>query len=385
MTVKADAWVLYAGDDPKNPKPAELVRETIEIPALGDNDVLAQPLYGCWEGNMSHAIQRKPVDICHQRGEDKVVLGNAGVVRILQVGKDVKAVEPGQRAIIFCNGEEDTWGYPKKIMGYDAPNTMGCLATRMKLTDRQVIPIPDNTRHSLAQWAAFSLRYVTAWSNWELAHGVFRLLVHWDEMASPHVWGWGGGTTLAELDLARRHGCQTVMMSGNEIRLGTIVKTGVTPLDRRQFGALSFDEKRYKTDPEFKAAYKEAEQKFLATVQELTRGKMVQIFIDYIGGPVYRPTLKALSREGVMATAGWKEGMKLQTIRAIECIERHQHVHTHYARYPQGWKAVAYAEANGWMPLIDERIYTFDEIPELMDAYDNGRVNCFPTFSILPE
>ena len=125
MTVKADAWVLYAGDDPKNPRPADLVRETIEIPDLGDNDVLAQPLYGCWEGNMLHAIQRKPVDICHQRGEEKVVLGNAGVVRILQVGKDVKAVEPGQRAIIFCNGIEDKWGYPEKIMGYDAPNTMG--------------------------------------------------------------------------------------------------------------------------------------------------------------------------------------------------------------------------------------------------------------------
>jgi NADPH:quinone reductase-like Zn-dependent oxidoreductase len=385
MTVKADAWVLYAGDDPKNPVPGDLVRETIEFPDIQDHEVLAQPLYGCWEGNMLHAVQRTPVDVCHQRKEEKVVLGNAGVVRVLQVGKDVRSVEPGQNAIIFCNGVEDKWGYPEKILAFDAPNTMGCLATRMKLTDRQVIPIPENTRHSMAQWAAFSLRYVTAWSNWELAHGVFRLLVHWDEMASPHVWGWGGGVTLAELDLARRHGCRTVMMSGNEIRLQTIVKTGVTPLDRRQFGPLSFDEKAYKADPEYREAYKTAEGRFLDTVREMTNNKMVNIFIDYIGGPVFRPTLKALAREGVITTAGWKEGMQLSTVRAIECIERHQHVHTHYARYPQGWKAVAYAEANGWMPIIDERIYTFDEVPELLDAYQNGRVNCFPTFSIVPD
>jgi NADPH:quinone reductase-like Zn-dependent oxidoreductase len=385
MTVKADAWVLYRGEDPKNPQPAELVRETFEFDDIRDNEVLAKPLYGCWEGNMGHALSRRPVDICHQRGEEKVVLGNAGVVQIVDVGKDVRAVHPGQKAVIFCNGEEDRWGYPKKILAFDAPNTMGCLATTMKLTERQVIPIPDDTQHSLAQWAAFSLRYITAWSNWELAHGTFRLLVHWDELAAPHVWGWGGGVTLAELDLARRHGCRTVMLSGNEIRLQTIIKTGVTPLDRRQFGNLSWDPKRYRSDPEYKQSYLAAEELFLAKVRDITNEKMVQIFIDYVGAPVHRPTLKALSREGILTTAGWKEGMTLTNIRAIECIARHQHINTHYARYAQGWKAVAYAEPNGWMPIIDERIYTFDEIPELVEAYQNGNVNCFPTFQINPE
>jgi NADPH:quinone reductase-like Zn-dependent oxidoreductase len=385
MTIKADAWVLHRGEDPKNPQPAELKREIFEIPDLADDEVLAEPLYGCWEGNMGHALERKPVDICAQRGEDKVVIGNAGVVRVVEVGKDVKTVEPGQNAIIFCNGVEDEWGYPKKILGFDAPGTMGCLATKMKMKQRQVIAIPDDTKHSLVQWAAFSLRYITAWSNWEVAHGTFRLLVSWDEMASPHVWGWGGGVTLGELDLARRMGCRTVMLSGNERRLATITKTGVTPLDRRKFGRLSYDEKRYKEDAEYREDYKKAEAAFLEEVHARTKGRGVQIFVDYVGGPVYRPTLKALSRQGVITTAGWKEGMKLWNLRAIECIDRHQHIHTHYARYPQGLKAVAFAEANGWMPFADERVYTFDEIPELAANYDAGKVDCFPCFSINPE
>ncbi len=385
MAIKADAWVLYAGDGSRNPGPAELVRETIELEDITDDQVLCEPLYGCWEGNMGHALERRPVDICRQRGEEKVVLGNAGVVRVLEVGKNVRAVEPGQCAILFCNGIEDKWGYPIKIFAYDAPKTAGVLATRMKCGERQLIPIADDTEHDLAQWAAFSLRYVTAWSNWELAHGTFRLLVHWDELAAPHVWSWGGGVSLAGLDLARRHGCRTVMLSGNEIRLKTIEKTGVTPLDRRQFGRLWFDEAQYKSDPEYKAEYRAAEECFLNEVHRRTKGSMVHIFIDYVGGPVYRATLKALSREGIITTAGWKEGMRLSNLRAIECIERHQHIHTHYARYQQGWKAVAYAEPNGWMPIIDERIYTFDEIPELVDAYAHGRVNCFPCFSINPE
>ena len=55
MAVKADAWVLYAGDGSRKPGPAELVRETIELEDITEDQVLCEPLYGCWEGNMLHA------------------------------------------------------------------------------------------------------------------------------------------------------------------------------------------------------------------------------------------------------------------------------------------------------------------------------------------
>ena len=379
----ADAWVLYPGDGEGTP--AELVREAWDLGPIGDNEVLAQPLYGAWEGNMGHALLRKPIDICRQRGEPKVVLGNAGVVRVLSVGKDVKTVRPGRAAIIFCNGEEDWFGYPKKILGYDAPNTQGCLATRMKLRDRQLIPIPDDTNYDLAQWAAFSLRYVTAWSNWEVAIGTYRLLVSWDELAAINVWGWGGGVTFAELDLARRFGCRATMLSSHKDRLELIRAHRIEAVDRRRHLDLSFDEKRYRSDDEYRAAYQNAENAFIEEVRTRTDGRMVQIFVDMIGAPVFRATLRALAREGVVTTAGWKEGMRLTTMRAIECIQRHQHVHTHYARFPQGWKAVAFAEANGWLPPVDDRIYTFDEIPKLAHDYREGKTGWFPVFSICPE
>src|SRR5262249_43956449 len=147
----------------------------------GPGEVLAEPLYGCWEGNMGHAMDRQPVDICRQRGEDKVVIGNAGVVRVRECGAGVTTVRPGEHAIIFCTGVEDRWGYPDKILGYDAPGSMGCLSTLMRLRERQLIPIPEGTRHTLPQWAAFSLRYITAWANWELACGVFHLSVPKDD------------------------------------------------------------------------------------------------------------------------------------------------------------------------------------------------------------
>jgi hypothetical protein len=103
-----------------------------------------------------------------------------------------------------------------------------------------------------------------------------------------------------------------------------------------------------------------------------------------VGSPVLRVTLKALARQGVITTAGWKEGMMLSIVRAIECINRHQHVHTHYAKYSQGVASVEFAEKTGWAPIPDERVYSFEEIPQLAEDYAAGNLTCFPTFTVNP-
>lgn len=382
--MKAEAWFISRATDAelKERAPARLERSSFEIEPLQSDEVLAAPRFGCWEGNMGHAVERRPVDVCRLRKEERIVLGNAGVVEILEVGKGVKTVRPGQSAILFCCGETDWFGFPKTIMAYDAPGTMGCLSTLMKGTDRQFIPIPQDTRHSLEQWAGFSLRYITAWSNWEMAHGTYRLSVSANELAAINVWGWGGGVTLAELDLARRFGARAAMLTASDRRLELIQKMGIRALDRRRYGNLNYEHERYKADPAYASEYRSAEAAFLADVEQLTSGRKVQVFIDMIGEPVFRATVKALAREGVITTAGWKEGMSLNLTRAIECIDRHQHIHTHYARYSQGWQAVAFADGNGWLPPKPERIYSFDEIPKLSADYLAGKTEYFPIFSV---
>lgn len=385
MSVSSTGWFLHVAAPDLVGQPGDLVRQDFEFADIADGEVLAEPLYGCWEGNMEHALSRRPIDVCRMRGEERVILGNAGVVRVAAVGADVRNLKPGQHAILFASSVIDRFGYPERMLAYDAPGTMGCLATRIKLKGRELVPVPKETRHSLAQWAAFSVRYITAWSNWELAFGTFRLLVGADEFPDPHVWGWSGGTTLAQLELAWRHGCRTVMLSGNDAHLEQIRRAGVTALDRRAFGELLFDEKRYAEDGAFRRAYTQAERSFLREVAERTGGENVQLFVDYIGSPLFRVTLKALGREGIITTAGWKEGMNISYLRSLECIGRHQFIHTHYARYPQALAAVAYGEEHGWMPEIDERIYSFDEIPELAARFRRGEVGFYPVYSVNPE
>lgn len=380
---KASAWVLYASNQKTHA--SGLMREEISLGPVSANEVLAAPVFGSWEANMSHALEYSPIDVCAYRAEPKVVIGNAGVVHVLEVGNEVTLVRPGQYAIISPNGIEDKWGYTVRALGYDAPGQSGVLATLVKLTERQLIPTPEPSKFSLIQWAAFSARYVTAWSNWQLALRVFRLQVTEAECPSPHVWGWGGGTTLAELDLARRHGCQAAMLSGQDENLQTIARLGIKPVDRRDFPGLAWDEERYQRDSDYRRQYNRAETLFLQKVRELTGNEMVQIFVDYIGGPVYRPTLKALSREGVITSAGWKKGMKISHLRAEECIFRHQHIYTHYARYSEAVEAVIYAEATGWMPNAPIKVYSFDEVPQLARDYSAGKTGYFPCFSITPN
>lgn len=385
MAISSQGWFLHVAAPELIGQRGALVLENFELPEIAADEVLAQPVYGCWEGNMEHSVSRRPIDICRMRGEERVIIGNAGVVRIEAVGSHVRSLTPGQHAILFPSSVVDRFGYPERMLAYDAPGTMGCLATWIKLKERELVPVPANTRHSLAQWAAFSVRYVTAWSNWELALGTFRLLVSAEDLANPHVWGWGGGTTLAQLELARRQGCRVVMISGNDTHIQEIQAAGITALDRRRFPELMFDERRYAEDSAYRPAYAESEQRFLREVASRTEGEYVHIFVDYVGSPLFRAAVKSLSREGVITTAGWKEGMNIKYVRSVECIGRHQFIHTHYARQSQALAAVAYAEAHGWMPAIDGRIYGFHEIPELADNFRRGKCGYFPVYSVNQE
>jgi NADPH:quinone reductase-like Zn-dependent oxidoreductase len=386
--ITTEAWVLHRGiKDVSDGELGELRLETYTFPELTPHEVLAEPLYGCWEGNMTHAVRRTPLDVCRQRGEERVVVGNAGVVRILQIGDAVKSVRPGDVCMVYGAGETDEFGYMTKALAYDAPHTMGVLAKRCKLAESTVLPIPLATRYSFRQWAAFAVRYVTAWANWRVAYGCWNVQMSDEAMPAPFVWAWGGGTAFAEVDLARLRGCRAAMISSHPERLALIARAGIEPIDRREFAALSFDEKKYADDPKFRKAYQAAEAVFLDKVKDITGGYGVSIFVDHIGTPVTRATLRALARQGVITTAGWKHGMATTSMRAIECIERHVHVHTHYARRSEARAAMAAAESTGWMPPIGETevVVEWEDIPRLAEAHAADRVESyFPVFRVNP-
>lgn len=384
--ITTEAWVLERGPDEGGSAldMGGFKKELYSFPDLEDDEMLVEPLFGCWEGNMSHALARRPIDVCRRRGEERIVLGNSGVVRVLQAGTLVTEVKEGDVGVLFSAGKVDDFGFMIQALAYDTPGTTGALAKRIKIRARSFAPIPPESTYSYEQWAAHSLRYATAWSNWKVAHGAYRLQVSEDEDPAPHVWGWSGGTTFAEVDLARRHGCRVAMLSGSDARLETIAKAGIVGIDRRRFPDIELDQDRYGADPTYKKLYQASEGALLREVKERTQGKGVAIFIDYLGAPVLRATLKALAREGVLATAGWMLGMMTHVNRAIECMHRHIHVHTHYARRSEMIEAMDYSVRTGWMPEVNE-IYDWEDVPRLARAAAASTTRSFcPVYRVNP-
>lgn len=356
--IATEAWVLHRGNPGVR---AELQLEQFFFSEISPHEILVRPLYGCWEGNMHHALERSPVDICALRAEDGVVIGNAGVVEVIRPGKEVKGYSVGDHCIVFCNGISDTHGYPEKILGYDAAGTMGVMAKLAKFNKNQLIPLPREQPFALQQWAAFSLRYVTAWANWNVALACWRSQMPDVPASEIIVLGWGGGVALAELALAKKYGCQAILITSQPELVGD---TGIEVIDR-----CVLDEDRF-------------EKALLDEVTKKVGKNGVSILIDNLGLH-FGTSIKLLSRQGVLTTSGWKYGIAFGINRARECITRHLFVHTHYAKYSEGLAAVSYAIKNGWAPSVFDVEYDWYSIPRLADDYSMGRLKgYYPIFSV---
>ncbi len=85
-----------------------------------------------------------------------------------------------------------------------------------------------------------------------------------------------------------------------------------------------------------------------------------------------------------MTTAGWKVEMRMSIVRAMECIRRHIHVHTHFARYSEGLAAVQFPNDTDWIPPVTgDKVYNWDQIPQLAHDYGAGKLSTyFPIFQV---
>jgi NADPH:quinone reductase-like Zn-dependent oxidoreductase len=384
--MKTEAWVLRRGGRGTN-EPGQLELGIYELPPMSEHHVLAKPVYGAWEANMTHCLERQPIDVCRIRREKQVVLGNAGVVRIVRTGSAVTTCKEGDLCLMVPIGSQDEYGHMIKVFGYDQPDMMGLLAKQAVFHELNVTPIPADTRHSYLRWAGFPVRYATAWDLWKLSYNVWKAQFDLGEFPSPYVSGWGGGVALALAQLGQHFGCPASLVASTEYRLNLLRELGITPIDRRKFPDLDFDEERFDTDREYRAVYLRSEKAFVEAVQRITDGRGVSIFTDNIGAPVFRATLRALGRLGIVATSGWKLGKKLSYDRTAATVNRHILVHVHGCRRTEGVRSVEFAEQHGWLPPEppDGEVYPWEEIPQLADDYAAGKIQSYaPVFKINP-
>lgn len=54
---------------------------------------------------------------------------------------------------------------PTKILGFDAPGTIGCLATKIVISSRNLVALPNATPDSLPRWAGFGTKDIAVISH----------------------------------------------------------------------------------------------------------------------------------------------------------------------------------------------------------------------------
>ncbi|MGW7517706.1 zinc-binding alcohol dehydrogenase family protein [Streptomyces sp. NPDC054796] len=370
---RVDAWVLRPGKAGAPSQPGQLERTRLTLRAAQDDEALVEPLLGSWEANMTHAVNRSPVDVCRQRNDPYLILGNTGVVRVLRPAREGPTAAEGDVCLVLPFGKRDPDGYAELIHAYDAPGTHGVLATRTLMPGDGLLPVDPDSRYPLSRWVHYS-RYFTAWDNWSVAHACWRSQMPTADPSSHLVFAWGGGVALAEVDLARRNGFRTAMTASSDERLALIGELGITPVDRRNYPGLG-------NEGESSAAIRRSrlsERALLRLLHELSDGRGCSVIIDNIGGPLHPTTLRALGRQGVVSTCGWKAGMRLSVGRATECQRRHVHVHTHSWRYEDSPAIRSFSEATGWLaPSEAIDTYSFDDVPRLAQEYADAKVHSY--------
>ena len=382
------AWLLRSGAEtgPIEDIGAALQLERYELPEMGPGDCLVEPLLVSWEGNLDHALRRQPIDVCSTRRDSPLVLGNIGLVRVLRSGDAVTALGPpptdpaqprpapvtaGQLALVLPFGTRDDAGYAPLIWGYDCPKSGGLLARRTIVPADLLLPLPKDSRWPLPRWAAYG-RYFTAWDNWRVAYGCWRVQMPEADPGDHLVFAWGGGVALAWVTWAQRHGFTAALAYGQTERLTWLTELGLVPIDRRDYPGLA--EPEAGSPDGYGTAHRRARRDFARRMEELSGGRGVALLLDNVGQPLYPTTLAALGRQGVVTTCGWKAGMRLSQLRAVECQRRHLHVHTHLWRHQDSPAIRDAMEATGWLaPAASLSLTDFEGVPELARDYSLGR------------
>jgi NADPH:quinone reductase-like Zn-dependent oxidoreductase len=373
---KTIAWILKEKKEVNlttNLNKYELDIADIEIPALKDDEVLVECMYGCWEGNMQHELSASPIDIYKIRNERKMVLGNAGVVRVLKTGKYANEFLEGDICIVFCGSVINKFDFPTKIFAYDESESIGLLSKRTKINKLQLIKLEGNS-YDISQWAGFSLRYITAWSNWKAANKVFESLI---DSSPKHVLVWGGGVSIAQAQLANLFNIPATIISSSKNRCKSLDLKKINFISRLEFLEL-FEQNS--VDEYLKLQKK---RKLVDIIYKLSNGLGASIIFDHIGGRAFELSKALLSKNGIISTCGWKDSLHTYYKRPIPCLNRQSYVHTFYANYNEGLEAIKFATKFSWLPEKADYIYSWDEIPKLSKLYAENKLNTyFPVFSM---
>jgi NADPH:quinone reductase-like Zn-dependent oxidoreductase len=338
------------GDDLSKFDVARVIRmDTLELPGLRSGDVRIRILAVSAEHNVDHAALADTVNITEARG-GKIYPGNSAVAEVIETGPDVRRFKPGDVVLTHCNGEPDIYGYPLRIWAYDQPDSIGWYGEEAVVADWQILDAPLDCGLNLWEIAALPLRAPTAYHMWRRAHGIFRVKVSRERLATVNVLGFGGGVSELFLMLAVHRGHRGFFCSGSPERRAHLEKMGIVPIDQKEFN-------RFASRDDVRA--------FTKRVRELTNGTGMHIVCDMLRGPVFDAGVAAHAREAVNVSSGWQLGQRLTYNSTLASVKQVTLDHTHFETI-DGCAAATELYGTVFRPTVHSEIYAFEDLPRAM-------------------
>jgi crotonyl-CoA carboxylase/reductase len=320
--------------------------DELELRPVGPHDVRLRILAVSCEHNIDHAATADTVNITESRG-GRIFPGNSATGEVLQVGERVTRFQPGDVVITHCNGEPDSFGFPKRIWAYDMPDSIGWYAKEAVVGDWQIIHAPLACGLNLWEIAALPLRAPTAYHMWRRALGIYRLKVPRERQAVLNVLGFGGGVSELFLMLARAEGHEAFFCSGSAERRAALEKLGIHGIDQKAFH-------RFASKDDVKA--------FSGDVKKRTGGVGMHIVCDMLRGPVWPAGFAATAREGVNVSAGWQLSQVIDYNSTLASVKQVTIDHTHYETV-LGCEAATELYGKVFRPTIHREVYGWEDLP----------------------
>ncbi len=323
-----------------------LALDTLTLRPVGPSDVHVRVLAVSAEHNIDHATTADTINIAEVRG-GKMFPGNSMTGEVLAVGANVRKFKAGDVVITHCNGGPDEYGFPTRIWGYDAEDSVGWYAKEAVVGEWQLIHAPLGCGLSLWEIAALPLRAPTAYHLWRRALGIYRLKVPYERRALVNVLGFGGGVSELFLQLAKSEGHAAFFCSGSPERRAALEKQGIVGIDQKKFD-------RFKSKDGVKA--------FTAECKKLTGGEQMHLVCDMLRGPVFAAGLAVAARQGVNVSAGWQLSQVVEYNSTLMSVKQVTIDHTHYETI-EGCAAATALYGKVFKPTVHKEIYGWADLP----------------------
>jgi NADPH:quinone reductase-like Zn-dependent oxidoreductase len=210
------------------------------------------------------------------------ILGSDGAGLVLEVGREVRGLAPGDRVMInptiscgecpACVEGEDSLCGSLRVIG---EHCSGTIAEYIVVPGENLTPVPRDM--PWAEAAAFSLATLTAW----------RMLVTRAQLQSGEtvlIWGIGGGVAQAALQIARHLGARTIVTSGSDAKLEAVRGLGADVLLNHRTADVTAEVRRH------------------------TSGRGADVVVDSVGEQSWPTSLRAMRRGGRLVLCGATTG-----------------------------------------------------------------------------